>query len=595
MENSNTDSEAFSWFQNQSHCLKLPSSCFPLTSHSALYGSSSVSNTETNTVDEDDVYESNKMRETTKKRKLTPIQMRLLEESFEEEKRLEPDRKLWLTERLGLQPSQVAIWFQNRRARFKTRQLELDCDSLKASYAKLKTDRDILFRQNQALKNKVAHLKGELKMQEKLEIETRSMENEKLGEEDSSVKSDNTQYSEEEEEVLGSLEHGVRDGGVMAQHGVTPADEEEQVWSWGAGTDGQLGTAKLQDEHLPQLLSLTSLASISMLACGGAHVIALTSGGGKVLTWGRGNSGQLGHGDILDSSLPKPVSFFEGYVVTQASAGWSHSAFVSDSGCLFTCGNGSFGQLGHGDNMSLCSPAKVSYFVGKSIKMVACGMRHSLVLFAGNQVCGFGSGKRGQLGVSSQKTKSVVNLPCVVSGLEDVEVVRIAANGDHSAAISANGQMFSWGRGFCGSPDVQTPQCLPSSLSFREVALGWNHALLLTVDGEVFKLGNTLNKQSEKQQDPSEPLLEKVPGFDGVKVVQIAAGAEHSAAVTESGEVHTWGWGEHGQLGFGNTNDQNNPQLVSQGSIDQRARDTKVYCGSGFTYIVRRIQQLSSS
>ncbi|KAF8079614.1 hypothetical protein N665_1013s0011 [Sinapis alba] len=88
MENSNTDSEVFSWFQNQnqSHCLKLPSSYFPLTSHSALYGSSSMSNTETNTVDEDDVYESNKMRETTKKRKLTPIQLRLLEESFEQEK-----------------------------------------------------------------------------------------------------------------------------------------------------------------------------------------------------------------------------------------------------------------------------------------------------------------------------------------------------------------------------------------------------------------------------------------------------------------------------------------------------------------------------
>ncbi|KAG2269261.1 hypothetical protein Bca52824_063816 [Brassica carinata] len=384
----------------------------------------------------------------------------------------------------------------------------------------------------------------------------------------------------------------------MAQHGVTPADEEEQVWSWGAGTDGQLGTAKLQDEHLPQLLSLTSLASISMLACGGAHVIALTSGGGKVLTWGRGNSGQLGHGDILDSSLPKPVSFFEGYVVTQASAGWSHSAFVSDSGCLFTCGNGSFGQLGHGDNMSLYSPAKVSYFADKSVKMVACGMRHSLVLFAGNQVCGFGSGKRGQLGFSSDKTKTLINLPCLVSGLEDVEIVRIAANGDHSAAITANGQMFSWGRGFCGSPDVQAPQCLPSSQFFREVALGWSHALLLTVDGEVFKLGNTLNKQSEKQQlqvDPSEPFLEKVPGFDGVKVTQIAAGAEHSAAVTENGEVQTFGWGEHGQLGLGNTNDQNNPRLVSLGSIDQRTRDTKVYCGSGFTYVVRRIQKLSSS
>ncbi|KFK44621.1 hypothetical protein AALP_AA1G282600 [Arabis alpina] len=383
----------------------------------------------------------------------------------------------------------------------------------------------------------------------------------------------------------------------MAEQGGTPtASDEEQVWSWGAGTDGQLGTTTLQDEYLPKLLSLTSLPSISMLACGGAHVIALTSGG-KVFTWGRGNSGQLGHGDIINTCLPKPVSFFNDYVITQAAAGWSHSGFVSDSGCLFTCGNGSFGQLGHGDNISLTTPAKVSYFVNDSVKMVACGMRHSLVLFAGNQVCGFGSGKRGQLGVSSDKTKSV-NLPCVVSGFEDVEVVCISANGDHSAALSATGQLYTWGRGFCGSPDVQTPQCLPSSLSFREVALGWNHALVLTVDGEVFKLGNTLNKQSDKQQlqvDSSKPLLEKVSDFDGVRVLQIAAGAEHSAAVTESGEVKTWGWGEHGQLGLGNTDDQTNPQLVSLGSIDLRRKEIKVYCGSGFTYAVKRKQQLPSS
>lgn len=63
-------------------------------------------------------------------------------------------------------------------------------------------------------------------------------------------------------------------------------DEEEQpevqkIWSWGAGTDGQLGTGRLEDEHLPQLLHFPSLASagpIFLLACGGAHVIALTSG-----------------------------------------------------------------------------------------------------------------------------------------------------------------------------------------------------------------------------------------------------------------------------------------------------------------------------
>lgn len=58
-------------------------------------------------------------------------------------------------------------------------------------------------------------------------------------------------------------------------------EEKQEIWSWGAGTDGQLGTCKLQDEEFPQLLHLPSLSSagpISKLACGGAHVIVLTSG-----------------------------------------------------------------------------------------------------------------------------------------------------------------------------------------------------------------------------------------------------------------------------------------------------------------------------
>ncbi|KAL5541601.1 hypothetical protein UlMin_009311 [Ulmus minor] len=61
-----------------------------------------------------------------KKRRLIANQVQFLEKTFELENKLEPERKLQLAKELGLQPRQVAIWFQNRRARFKTKQLEKD-------------------------------------------------------------------------------------------------------------------------------------------------------------------------------------------------------------------------------------------------------------------------------------------------------------------------------------------------------------------------------------------------------------------------------------------------------------------------------------
>lgn len=103
-----------------------------------------------------------------KKRRLTPEQVCLLERSFEADNKLEPEKKSELAKKLGLQPRQVAVWFQNRRARWKTKQLERDYDRLKASYDALLADHDSLLKDNDRLRSQVISLTEKLREKELL-------------------------------------------------------------------------------------------------------------------------------------------------------------------------------------------------------------------------------------------------------------------------------------------------------------------------------------------------------------------------------------------------------------------------------------------
>lgn len=111
-----------------------------------------------------------------KKRRLTSEQVHMLEKSFEEENKLEPERKTQLAKKLGLQPRQVAVWFQNRRARWKTKQLERDYDVLKSSYDSLLSTYDSITKENEKLKSEVVSLN------EKLQVQAKDMLEEPLSE-----------------------------------------------------------------------------------------------------------------------------------------------------------------------------------------------------------------------------------------------------------------------------------------------------------------------------------------------------------------------------------------------------------------------------
>ncbi|KAK7256435.1 hypothetical protein RIF29_29881 [Crotalaria pallida] len=87
-----------------------------------------------------------------KKLRLTKEQAKVLEETFKEHNTLNMKRKQALAEELNLRPRQVEVWFQNRRARTKLKQTEVDCESLKRCCENLSEENKRLQKEVQELR-----------------------------------------------------------------------------------------------------------------------------------------------------------------------------------------------------------------------------------------------------------------------------------------------------------------------------------------------------------------------------------------------------------------------------------------------------------
>ncbi|KAL2931683.1 Homeobox-leucine zipper protein ATHB-52 [Bienertia sinuspersici] len=85
-------------------------------------------------------------------KRLTEDQVRLLEASFKLERKLDTDRKFHLAQELGIPARQVAIWYQNKRARWKSQSLEM-------GYTTLQQKLDNALLENERLKQELAKVR----------------------------------------------------------------------------------------------------------------------------------------------------------------------------------------------------------------------------------------------------------------------------------------------------------------------------------------------------------------------------------------------------------------------------------------------------
>lgn len=207
----------------------------------------------------------------------------------------------------------------------------------------------------------------------------------------------------------------------------------------------------------------------------------------------------------------------------EESEGWAYNAEkrhireTVDLGnaYLFMWGDGAHGKLGQNSIDSVMVPFIVAAVQRVPIRMCALGKDHSVLLAVEGYILTCGSNAYGQLGTGDQEDVRL-NLT-LVQGTADIK--SIASGHFHSLAVTGNGKVLSWGGGSWG------------------------------------KLGLS--------SDSNVKTPRVIASLQSTTVEFIACGAHHSVAITNSGDVWTWGKGLRGQLGHNTVKEEYSPRICA--------------------------------
>ncbi|KAL0462229.1 UNVERIFIED_CONTAM: Ultraviolet-B receptor UVR8 [Sesamum latifolium] len=179
----------------------------------------------------------------------------------------------------------------------------------------------------------------------------------------------------------------------------------------------------------------------------------------------------------------------------------------------------------------------------------------------------WGNGDFGRLGLGNLESQWRPK-PIPPSAFDYQSLQEVACGGAHTLFLTENGDVYATGLNDFGQLGISESQnyttephrvsCIPKKII--KIAAGYHHSAAITVDGELYVWGKNANGQLGlgKKAEKIVPLPRKVECLDGVTIKMVSLGFEHSIAVTgrdirseSNGETLSWGGGESGRLGHG--------------------------------------------
>eukprot|EP00163_Fabomonas_tropica_P033828 TRINITY_DN912_c0_g1_i1.p1 TRINITY_DN912_c0_g1~~TRINITY_DN912_c0_g1_i1.p1 ORF type:complete len:1156 (-),score=216.85 TRINITY_DN912_c0_g1_i1:35-3502(-) len=329
--------------------------------------------------------------------------------------------------------------------------------------------------------------------------------------------------------------------GAGAHHALCVTIDGE-LYAFGANSYGQCGGWR-GAEYARPVTGFPSRCHI-VQADGGISFSAALDSDGRVWTWGRNHVGQLGIGATGTQRRPQLVrGALEGLRVVHISCGSSHMGALTETGHLYMWGWGAYGRLGLGHECTTYHPARVLGILGaETILTFSCGGAHTLCATTDNRLYSWGYNQAKQLGYNPTRAFSNSS-PRYVLLREDDDVIQVAGGECHSLALTKSGTVYAWGAnnlkqlGLDSSRHVGRSSHIPTVVMRNVVCIsaGGSTSAAITKDGDLFTWGKGTRGQRGTVIGAVPTVV--FPFDDRLPAAHVAMGHAFAVAVTQYTEI----------------------------------------------------------